>query len=155
MPTNLYGQGDNYHPQNSHVIPALIRRFHEAKVNNEKKVLVWGSGKALREFLYVDDMAEASTFVMNLDKVIYQKNTKPMQAHINIGTGLDCSIKELTETLASVVGFSGVIEWDLTKPDGAPRKLMDSSLVNSLGWVPKYNLLLGLQRTYEYFVNSE
>jgi GDP-L-fucose synthase len=151
MPTNLYGPGDNYHPQNSHVIPALIRRFHDAKTNKHKEVVVWGAGKVLREFLHVDDMAKASIYVMNLANETYQTHTKPMLSHLNVGTGVDCSIKELATSIATVVDFNGAIKWDVDKPEGAPRKLMDSSLLLSLGWRPKYDLMEGLVDTYEHF----
>ena len=151
MPTNLYGPGDNYHLENSHVIPGLIRRFHQAKISNEKEVVVWGTGRALREFLHVDDMAKASIYVMNLASETYQAHTEPMLSHLNVGTGIDCSIKELAESIASVVGFDGAIEWDTSKPDGTPRKLMDSALLGSLGWQPRYHLLDGLENTYQHF----
>jgi len=151
MPTNLYGPGDNYHPENSHVIPALIRRFHEAKINNEEKVIVWGSGKPKREFLYVDDMASASVHVMNLDKETYDQNTNKMCSHINVGMGEDLSISKLAKTLRKVIGFAGDIEFDSSKPDGSPRKLMDSSRLNSLGWSPRFSLEEGLHKTYNDF----
>lgn len=152
MPTNLYGPGDNYHPENSHVIPALIRRFHEAKINDKKEVLVWGSGKVLREFLYVDDMAEASVHVMNLSSALYKSKVKEQLSHINVGYGSDCSISDLAKAIADVVGFKGRIAQDSSKPDGAPRKLMDSSLLNELGWVPKFSLVDGLKKAYEDFL---
>lgn len=152
MPTNLYGENDNFHPENSHVIPALLRRFHEAKLKNSPVVMAWGSGKPMREFLYVDDMAEASIFVMNLGAETYQRETQPMLSHINVGTGLDCTIKELTETVAKVVGYQGAIEWDASKPDGAPRKLMDVSRLERLGWKAKTSLEEGLTATYEWFL---
>jgi len=151
MPTNLYGPGDNYHPQNSHVIPALIRRFHEAKINKEDKVIVWGSGKPKREFLFVDDMASASVYVMNLDKESYDQNTNEMCSHINVGMGDDLSIGELAKTLKKVIGFEGDIEFDSSKPDGSPRKLMDSSRLNNLGWMPQIDLKEGLRMTYKDF----
>ena len=154
MPTNLYGPGDNYHPQNSHVIPALIRRFHEAKINKEDKVIVWGSGKPKREFLFVDDMASASVYVMNLDKESYDQNTNEMCSHINVGMGDDLSIGELAKTLKKVIGFEGDIEFDSSKPDGSPRKLMDSSKLNSLGWTPKVKLETGLTLTYENYLQE-
>lgn len=154
MPTNLYGPGDNYHPENSHVIPALIRRFHEAKKNNASEVVAWGSGTPMREFLYVDDMAAASVFVMELDKAIYELNTTSMLSHINVGSGVDCTIKELTETVASVIGFSGRIVWDTSKPDGAPRKLMDVSLLTKLGWTPKYSLEAGLKMAHCWYLSN-
>ena len=134
MPTNLYGAGDNYHPENSHVIPALIRRFHEAKVNLAPEVVIWGSGAPMREFLYVDDMAAASVYVMNLDKGLYDKHTELMQSHINVGFGSDVTIKELAQTISEVIGYQGSIGFDVTKPDGTARKLMDSQRLNGLGW---------------------
>lgn len=152
MPTNLYGENDNFHPDNSHVIPALIRRFHEAKLANKEVVHAWGTGAPMREFLHVDDMAAGSIFVMNLDSETYQQQTEPMLSHINIGTGIDCSIKELTETVAAVVGYNGRIEWDVSKPDGAPRKLMDVSRLKRLGWTASVPLTQGLERTYDWFV---
>ena len=155
MPTNLYGPGDNYHPENSHVIPALIKRFYEAKINNEEKVIVWGSGNPKREFLYVDDMASASVHVMNLDKEIYGQNTHEMCSHINVGTGEELSIGALAKTLKKVIGFAGEIEFDSFKPDGSPRKLMDSSRLNNLGWTPKLNLEEGLQITYQEFLKLQ
>lgn len=151
MPTNLYGPGDNYHSENSHVIPALIRRFHEAKNNNAHSVSVWGSGTPRREFLYVDDMASASVFVMNLDRHLYQQQVQPMLSHINVGCGIDLTIKKLAETIASVVGYTGQIEFDASKPDGTPRKLMDSSLLESLGWRAEYSLENGLEKAYAEF----
>jgi GDP-L-fucose synthase len=155
MPTNLYGAHDNFHPENSHVIPALLRRFHEAKLNGDTEVIAWGSGKPMREFLYVDDMADASIHVMNLDKSIYDENTEPMLSHINVGTGVDCTIKELVETVAKVVGFTGDIKFDATKPDGAPRKLMNVGRLNSLGWEYSVPLENGLTKTYEWFLNNQ
>ena len=152
MPTNLYGENDNFHPENSHVIPALLRRFHEAKLNNDPVVMAWGSGKPMREFLHVDDMAEASIFVMNLDNQIYQKETSPMLSHINVGAGVDCTIRELVETVAKVTGYQGKIEFDATKPDGAPRKLMDVSRLERLGWKAKTSLEEGLRMTYDWFL---
>ena len=154
MPTNLYGPGDNYHPENSHVIPALIRRFHEAKINNEEKVIVWGSGNPKREFLYVDDMASASVHVMNLDKETYDQNTNEMCSHINVGAGKDMSIGELAKTLKKVIGFGGKIEFDSSKPDGSLRKLMDSARLNSLGWTPEVKLERGLTLTYENYLQE-
>ncbi len=155
MPTNLYGAHDNFHPENSHVIPALIRRFHEAKLNNDKEVIAWGSGKPMREFLYVDDMAAASIHVMNLDKAIYDNNTEPMLSHINVGTGVDCTIRELVETVAQVVGFEGDIKFDATKPDGAPRKLMNVDRLKSLGWEYSVDLESGLDLAYQWFVDNQ
>ena len=149
MPTNLYGPGDNYHLKNSHVIPALIRRFHEAKINDAIKVKIWGSGKPQREFLYVDDMAAACIYVMKVNKIIYQQQTKPMVSHINVGTGKDITIKKLAENIAKVTGFKGKIEFDTTKPDGPKRKLMDSTRLNRLGWKFKIGLEQGLKQTYE------
>ncbi|HBB0687374.1 TPA: GDP-L-fucose synthase, partial [Escherichia coli] len=149
MPTNLYGINDNFHPENSHVIPALMRRFHEAKESGAPEVIVWGTGTPMREFLYVDDMAAASVHVMELDEAIYQQNTQPMLSHINVGTGVDCSIREMAETMASVVGYQGKIVFDVTKPDGTPRKLMDVTRLKNLGWQYRYNLHEGLSLTYK------
>lgn len=153
MPTNLYGPGDNYHPENSHVIPALIRRFHEAKVNNAPTVTIWGSGTPKREFLFVDDMATASVHVMNLDKAIYDQHTQPMLSHINVGCGYDITIKELAESVRKTVGYQGEITFDPSKPDGTPRKLMDSTRLNALGWTPRVNLREGLGFAYADFLN--
>ena len=155
MPTNLYGPHDNFHPENSHVIPALLRRFHEAKLNGDKEVVAWGSGQPMREFLYVDDMANASIHVMNLDKSIYDENTDPMLSQINIGTGVDCTIQELVETVAKVVGFKGEIIFDITKPDGAPRKLMNVTKINKLGWIYKTKLDDGLRISYKWYLENE
>ena len=155
MPTNLYGAFDNFHPENSHVIPALLRRFHEAKLNGDKEVIAWGSGKPRREFLYVDDMAAASIHIMNLEQSIYDANTEPMLSHINIGTGVDCTIKELVETVAKVVGFEGEVKFDSTKPDGAPRKLMNVDRLKSLLWDYSVSLEDGLTMTYEWFINNQ
>jgi GDP-L-fucose synthase len=154
MPTNLYGPGDNYHPENSHVIPALIRRFHVAKVNNAPEVVIWGSGAPMREFLYVDDMASASTYVMNLDTTKYLKSVKPMLSHINVGYGSDISIIELAELISKVIGYQGVITFDPSKPDGSPKKLMDSSLINRLNWKPEVSLEVGLHHAYKSFLLS-
>ena len=154
MPTNLYGPGDNYHPENSHVIPALIRRFHEAKFGNLASVAIWGSGKPYREFLYVDDMASASIHVMNLPKAEYDSQTLPMQSHINVGYGSDVTIAELAQTVGKVVGFTGQITFDATKPDGTPRKLMDSSRLHALGWTPKVDLESGLRTAYQDFMSK-
>lgn len=154
MPTNLYGPHDNFHPENSHVIPALLRRFHEAKLNNDEEVVAWGSGKPMREFLYVDDMAAASIHVMNLDKNIYDENTHPMLSHINVGTGVDCTIRELVETVAKVVGFEGTIRFDTSKPDGAPRKLMNVDRLKSLGWKYSVPLEAGLAKSYQWFIDN-
>ena len=152
MPTNLYGVGDNYHPENSHVIPALIRRFHEAKESGAPTVTIWGTGTPRREFLFVDDMAAASIYVMNLDKPVYDAHTEPMQSHINVGYGEDVTIRELAETVGRSVGYKGEIVFDTTKPDGTPRKWMDSQRLNTLGWKPKVNLSHGLERAYEDFI---
>ena len=152
MPTNLYGPGDNYHLENSHVIPALIRRFHEAKVLNKPDVIIWGTGTPRREFLYVDDMATASTHVMNLDKSIYDKYTSPMQSHINVGYGDDVTIADLASTVSASIGYSGEIKFDTSKPDGTPLKLMDSGRLNSLGWKPQVNLKDGLKKAYGDFM---
>ena len=152
MPTNLYGPGDNYHPENSHVIPALIRRFHEAKVANAPSVAIWGTGTPRREFLYVDDMAAASVHVMNLPKSVYDQHTSPMQSHINVGSGADVTIAEVAQAIAQTVGFTGQIEFDTSKPDGAPRKWMDSSRLNALGWQAKVGLHEGLAVAYQNFL---
>jgi len=154
MPTNLYGPGDNYHPENSHVIPALIRRFHEAKVTSAPTVTIWGTGIPMREFLYVDDMAAASVFVMNLPKAQYDQHTRPMQSHINVGYGSDISIADVAQTIARVVGYTGTISFDPTKPDGTPRKLMDSSRLNSMDWQAKVNLEQGLALAYQDFIQQ-
>ncbi len=154
MPTNLYGPGDNYHPENSHVIPALVRRFHEAKINNSPTVTIWGTGMPKREFLYVDDMAAASVYVMNLGKAIYDQHTRPMLSHINVGCGHDITIGELAETIARVTGYAGDIAFDPSKPDGSPRKLMDSSRLNALGWQAQMGLEVGLGKAYEDFLNN-
>jgi GDP-L-fucose synthase len=154
MPTNLYGPGDNYHPENSHVIPALIRRFHESKVNNAPTVTIWGSGTPRREFLYVDDMAAACVFVMNLPKATLDANTQPMQSHINAGFGDDITIKELALAVGKTVGYQGVIDFDTSKPDGSPRKLMDSSRLNALGWHAQVGLKAGLAVAYQDFMSQ-
>jgi GDP-L-fucose synthase len=154
MPTNLYGIGDNYHPENGHVIPALIRRFHEAALTSVLVVTIWGTGTPRREFLSVDDMAAACVHVMNLDKAAYSAHTSPMQSHINVGSGEDITIKELALTIARVVGYEGAIEFDPTKPDGAPRKLMDSSRLNSLGWRARVSLEDGLKLAYGDFLSG-
>lgn len=151
MPTNLYGPGDNYHPENSHVIPALIRRFHEAKVNGVSEVVIWGTGTPRREFLYVDDMAAASVFVMRIPIATYQTYTHPMQSHINVGFGSDITIFELACAVGKTVGYSGKITFDASKPDGAPRKLMNSSRLNSLGWRARVDLEQGLALTYKNY----
>jgi len=154
MPTNLYGENDNFHPENSHVIPAMMRRFHEAKLAGDKQVVVWGTGKPMREFLHVDDMAEASVFAMNVDVKAYQSHTQPMLSHINVGTGVDCSIRELAETMAAVVGFKGELCFDSTKPDGTMRKLMNVDQLARLGWHYKIDLDKGLNRTYQWFLRE-
>jgi len=155
MPTNLYGPNDNFHPENSHVIPAMMRRFHEAKLSDAPEVVVWGSGKPMREFLHVDDMAAASLFVLELDGAAYQANTTPMLSHINVGTGTDVTIRELAETMAKVVGFKGQIGFDTTKPDGTPRKLMDVSRLADMGWRASIDLEQGLRDTYAWFLAHE
>ena len=155
MPTNLYGPGDNYHPENSHVIPALIRRFHEAKLTNAPEVLIWGTGTPKREFLYVDDMAAASVFVMNLDKSTYDRHTEPMQSHINVGFGSDITIAELAGAVAKATGYQGKIGFDPSKPDGAPRKWMDSSRLNKLGWKALVDIDRGLDSTYKQFCSLQ
>ncbi|RLL35844.1 GDP-L-fucose synthase [Acinetobacter cumulans] len=154
MPTNLYGPHDNYHPENSHVIPALLRRFHEAVKDNAEVVTIWGSGKPMREFLYVDDMAAASIHVMELDAETFKANTQPMLSHINVGTGIDCTIRELAETVAKVTGFQGRLEFDTTKPDGTPRKLMDVSRLADLGWKASISLEDGLRDAYQWYLNN-
>ena len=151
MPTNLYGPGDNFHPEDSHVIPGLMRRFHEAAQRGDAEVVVWGSGTPMREFLHVDDMAAASVHVMNLPRDAWQAHTKPMLSHLNVGTGVDCSIRELAEAVARVTGFRGRLVWDASKPDGAPRKLMDVSRLAALGWKASITLEEGLRDTYAWF----
>tara|TARA_X000000950_G_scaffold289225_1_gene411001 strand:+ start:2650 stop:3612 length:963 start_codon:yes stop_codon:yes gene_type:complete len=155
MPTNLYGQGDNFHDLNSHVVPALIRKFHEAKLSNSKFVEAWGTGSPKREFLHVDDMASASIHIMQLNKDKLNKYIDPMNSHINVGTGSDISIKELTNIISEIVGFKGAIKWDKSKPDGTPRKLLDCSLIKKLGWSPSIKLNDGLKKTYEWFLNQK
>jgi GDP-L-fucose synthase len=152
MPTNLYGPGDNYHPENSHVIPALIRRFHEAKVNGAPSVAIWGTGTPKREFLYVDDMGRACVHVMNLDKETYDQHTEPMCSHINVGMGVDLTIKELAETIKAVVGYKGNIDFDPSKPDGSPRKLLDGRRLTRLGWGPQLDIKDGLVNAYDDFL---
>ncbi|MNZ75250.1 GDP-L-fucose synthase [compost metagenome] len=154
MPTNLYGPHDNYHPDNSHVIPALLRRFHEAVQRDDEEVVIWGSGKPMREFLHVDDMAAASVHVMELDEAIYRDNTQPMLSHINVGTGVDCTIRELAETVARVTGFAGQLSFDASKPDGTPRKLMDVSRLKALGWQATIGLEDGLRDAYGWYVDN-
>ncbi|MDB4828644.1 GDP-L-fucose synthase [Gammaproteobacteria bacterium] len=155
MPTNLYGPNDNFHDKNSHVIPALIRRFHEAKQNNKQEVEVWGSGRPMREFLYVDDMASASIHIMCLKNSIYKEITEPMLTHINVGSGIDCSIKELARTIAKVINYKGKILFDQSKPDGTIRKLMDISKLKSIGWEYQVSLEDGLRRTYKWFLSNQ
>jgi GDP-L-fucose synthase len=151
MPTNLYGPGDNYHPENSHVIPALIRRFHEAKINAAPTVSIWGSGTPRREFLYVDDMADACLHVMNLTRIEYDRHTTPMLSHINVGTGEDVTIREIAEVIRRTVGYQGDIAFDTGKPDGTPRKLLDVARLTALGWQPRMALEEGIKETYERF----
>ena len=154
MPTNLYGINDNFHPENSHVVPALMQRFHQATLNNDPEVVVWGTGNAMREFLYVDDMAKASLFVLGLDKDTYQSNTQPMLSHINVGTGKDVTIREMAETMKQVVGFKGKLTFDTTKPDGAPRKLIDVTRLENMGWKYSLDLEDGLTKTYNWYLES-
>ncbi|WP_323165720.1 GDP-L-fucose synthase [Pseudomonas bubulae] len=154
MPTNLYGPHDNYHPQNSHVIPALLRRFHEAVQRGDDELVIWGTGTPMREFLHVDDMAAASIHVMELDDATYQANTQPMLSHINVGTGVDCTIGQLAKTIAEVTGFTGKLSFDTSKPDGAPRKLMDVSRLRSLGWQASISLEDGLKDAYDWYVTN-
>jgi GDP-L-fucose synthase len=154
MPTNLYGPGDNYHPENSHVVPALIRRFHEAVQRGDDEVVIWGSGTPKREFLHVDDMASACVHVMSLSHDMYAANTQPMLSHINVGTGVDCSIGELAASIARISGFKGRLIFDTTKPDGTPRKLLDVSKLNALGWKAAIPLEDGLDDAYHWFVEN-
>jgi GDP-L-fucose synthase len=154
MPTNLYGPHDNFHPENSHVIPALLRRFHEAVQEDASEVVIWGSGKPMREFLHVDDMAAASVHVMELDDATYQANTQPMLSHINVGTGVDCTIRELAETIAKVTGYRGELVFDSSKPDGTPRKLMDVSRLKTLGWEASISLEDGLRNAYSWYLEN-
>ena len=155
MPTNLYGPGDNYHPENSHVIPALIRRFHEAKQAGATAVRIWGTGAARREFLYVDDMADACLHVMGLPKALYDRETMPMRSHLNVGSDSDISILDLARIISEVIGFEGIIETDPSKPDGAPRKLMDSKRMHALGWSPRIEIRQGLQMAYNDFLKAQ
>lgn len=155
MPTNLYGPHDNYHQSNSHVIPALLRRFHEAVQANQEEVVIWGSGNPMREFLHVDDMAAACVHVMELDEATYQTNTRPMLSHINVGTGKDCTIRELAQTIAKVTGFNGLLSFDASKPDGTPRKLLDVSRLRALGWQATIDLEEGLSDAYQWFVEHQ
>lgn len=154
MPTNLYGENDNFDLDDSHVIPALIRKFHEAKINEENSVAVWGTGNVKREFLHVDDMVDAAIHILTLDKDTFEANTEPMLSHINIGTGVDVTIRELAETISEVVGFNGEIHFDSSKPDGAPRKLLDVSLINKLGWKASIDLKEGLTSTYKWYLKA-
>ena len=154
MPTNLYGINDNFHPENSHVIPALMHRFHQAKINNDPEVVIWGTGNAMREFLYVYDMAQASLFVLELDEHTYKDNTRPMLSHINIGTGKDVTIRKMAETMKQVVGFKGKLTFDITRPDGAPRKLIDVTRLENMGWKYSVNLEDGLTKTYNWYLES-
>jgi GDP-L-fucose synthase len=155
MPTNLYGVNDNFHPENSHVIPALMQRLHWAKINNDDEAVVWGTGNAMREFLYVDDMAQASLFVLELDEQTYKANTQLMLSHINIGTGKDTTIREMAETMKQVVGYEGKLIFDVTKPDGAPRKLINITRLQRMGWNYSTNLKKGLEKTYKWYINEE
>jgi len=155
MPTNLYGPNDNFHPENSHVVPALLKRFHEATQRGDDEVVIWGSGKPQREFLHVDDMAAASVHVMELDDATYQAHTQPMLSHINVGTGVDCSIRELAETIARVTEYQGRLIFDSSKPDGTPRKLMDVSRLKALGWQASISLEDGLRDAYRWFVENQ
>jgi len=154
MPTNLYGINDNFHPENSHVMPALMQRFHQAKINNDDEVVVWGTGNAMREFLYVDDMAQASLFVLELDEQTYKDNTQPMLSHINVGTGRDTTIREMAEMMKQVVGYEGKLTFDATKPDGAPRKLIDITRLKRMGWEYSVNLKDGLVDTYKWYLED-
>jgi len=155
MPTNLYGPNDNFHLENSHVVPALIRRFHEAKTNGDDKVVVWGSGKPMREFLHVDDMAAASVFVMNRSKEVYAENTQAMLSHINVGTGEDCTIRELAEVISEVVGYPGQISFDSSKPDGTMRKLMNVDRLAGMGWSSSISLFDGISSSYQWFLDNQ
>ncbi|MCP4974592.1 MAG: GDP-L-fucose synthase [Maribacter sp.] len=155
MPTNLYGENDSFHPENGHVIPAMMRRFHEAKQAVAEEVVIWGSGKPMREFLHVDDMAAAGVYVMNLDAPTYESNTRPMLSHINVGTGLDCTIRQLAETMKNVVGFEGELVFDTSKHDGTPRKLLDVSRLRVLGWQASITLEQGLRDTYRWFLQNQ
>ncbi|RYF00464.1 MAG: NAD-dependent epimerase/dehydratase family protein, partial [Oxalobacteraceae bacterium] len=154
MPTNLYGPGDNFHPENSHVMPALIRRFHEAAASGAEEVVIWGTGTPYREFLHVDDMAEASLFVFDLDKETYEANTEPMLSHINVGYGEDVTISELAHLVADITGFTGRISFDTSKPDGTMRKLMDSGRLTAMGWKPHVALTEGVKGTYRWFLSG-
>tara|TARA_B100000780_G_scaffold83970_1_gene57428 strand:- start:3479 stop:4435 length:957 start_codon:yes stop_codon:yes gene_type:complete len=155
MPTNLYGPNDNFHENNSHVLPSLIRKFHEAKINDNPSVTIWGTGSPFREFLHVDDMAKASIYIMNLTEEIYKKHTQPMMSHINVGSGVDCTIKEAAEIVSKIIKYEGKINWDTSMPDGTHRKLMDVSRLESLGWKAKISLEDGLTSTYEWFQKNQ
>jgi len=155
MPTNLYGVNDNFHPESSHVIPGLMQRLHKAKIDNDEEVVVWGTGNAMREFLYVDDMASASLFVLELSEDTYRANTKPMLSHINVGTGVDVTIREMAEIMKEMVGFKGRLTFDATKPDGAPRKLINITRLSNMGWKYSVDLKVGLEKTYEWYLNKE
>ena len=155
MPTNLYGINDNFHSENSHVIPALMQRFHQAKVNNDSEVVVWGTGNVMREFLYVDDMAQASLFVLELDEEDYKANTQPMLSHINIGTGKDTTIREMAEAMKQVIGYEGELTFDTTKPNGAPRKLIDITRLKEMGWTYNVSLKEGLRETYKWYLKNK
>ena len=155
MPTNLYGPGDNYHPQNSHVVPALIRRIHEAKINNQKQVDIWGTGKPMREFMFIEDMAEACIYLHSLKFNLYKQHISPMVSHVNIGTGQDITIHDLAHLIKDTVGYLGDLIFDESKPDGTPRKLLDVSLLSALGWRAKISLQLGLQMTYASFLDDK
>ena len=155
MPTNLYGPGDNFHPENSHVIPALLQRFHEAVTRGDAEVVVWGSGTPMREFLHVDDMAAACVHVMQLEQDVFQAHTQPMLSHLNVGTGVDCTIRKLAETVARVTGFHGKLVWDTSKPDGTPRKLLDVSRLRALGWEASIDLEDGLRDAYQWFIVNQ
>lgn len=155
MPTNLYGENDNFHPENSHVIPAMMRRFHQAKLNSDDQVMVWGSGKPMREFMHVDDMAQASIHVMGLSSLAYRESTQERIHHINLGTGVDCTIAELALTMKQVVDFNGELIFDVTKPDGAPRKLLNVARLESTGWHANISLQQGLTKTYQWFLRNE
>ena len=154
MPTNLYGINDNFHPENSHVIPALMQRFHQAKINNDPEVVVWGTGNAMREFLYVDDMAQASLFVLELNEQTYKANTQPMLSHINVGTGKDMSIREMAETMKQVVGYQGKVIFDTARPDGTLRKLVNISKLKKMGWTYNTSIEAGLKETYKWYTNN-
>ena len=154
MPTNLYGPGDNYHPQNSHVIPALIAKIHYAKINNDKTVSLWGTGNAKRDFLHVDDMAKACIHIMNISQKDYYKHTSQTNSHVNIGSSEEITIRELAEIISNIIGFNGEIKFDSSKPDGTPRKLLDCQLIHKLGFSPKINLTEGLYKTYQDYVSQ-